>query len=136
MKYVFNANIPTSLIQLTDDGDFIGLNCRNGKLPISLCITIEKRIENHSKKSIYNSYFECHMSFEIDKELDRDSMLMHKSRHIHCKSIETLSVDGETRPRFHNEPLEGYSGHDWNMNESPINEKDYRMDTNPTMMSK
>ena len=64
MKYVFNANIPTSPIQLTNDGDvkfFIGLNCTNGKLSIPLCIIIEKRIDNHSQKSICNSYFEYHV---------------------------------------------------------------------------
>ncbi|KAL6337579.1 hypothetical protein AAG906_037172 [Vitis piasezkii] len=123
MKYVFNANIPTSPIQLTDYGDvkfFIGLNCTNGK------------IDNHNQKSICNSYFECHMSSEIDKELNGDSMLMHKSRHIHCDSIETLTVDGENGPRFQNESLEGYKVHDWNMNETAINEEDYRMNTNPT----
>ena len=135
MKYVFNANIPTSPIQLTDDGDvkfFIGLNCTNGKLPVPLCITVEKRIDNHNQKSICNSYFECHMSSEIDKELNEDSMLMHKSRHIHCDSVETLTVDGENGPRFQNESLEGYKVHDWNMNETAINEEDYRMNTNPT----
>ncbi|RVW57842.1 hypothetical protein CK203_114815 [Vitis vinifera] len=135
MKYVFNANVPTSPIQLTDDGDvkfFIGLNCTNGKLPIPLCITVEKRIDNHNQKSICNSYFECHMSSEIDKELNGDSMLMHKSRHIHCDSVETLIVDGENGPRFQNESLEGYKVHDWNMNETAINEEDYRMNTNPT----
>ena len=59
MKYVFNANI-----QLTDDGDvkfFIGLNCTNGKLSVPLCITVEKRIDNHSQKSICNSYSEYHV---------------------------------------------------------------------------
>ncbi|RVW33899.1 hypothetical protein CK203_082955 [Vitis vinifera] len=135
MKYVFNANIPTSPIQLTDDGDvkfFIGLNCTNGKLPVPLYITVEKRIDNHNQKSICNAYSECHMSSEIDKELNGDSMLMHKSRHIHCDSIETLTVDGENGPRFQNESLEGYKVHDWNMNETVINEKDYRMNTNPT----
>ncbi|RVW32621.1 hypothetical protein CK203_076519 [Vitis vinifera] len=135
MKYVFNANIPTSPIQLTDDGDvkfFIGLNCTNGKLPVPLCITVEKRIDNHNQKSICNSYFECHMSSEIDKELNEDSMLMHKSRHIHCDSVETLTVDGENGPRFQNESHEGYKVHDWNMNETAINEEDYRMNTNPT----
>ena len=84
MKYVFNANIPTSSIQLTDDEDvkfFIGLNCTNGKLSVPLCITVEKRNDNHNQKSICNSYSECHMSSEIDKELNRDSMLMHKSTH-------------------------------------------------------
>ncbi|RVW36779.1 hypothetical protein CK203_113968 [Vitis vinifera] len=78
MKYVFNANIPTSPRQLTDDGDvkfFIGLNCTN---------------------------------------------------------VETLTVDGENGPRFQNESLEGYKVHDWNMNETAINEEDYRMNTNPT----
>ena len=51
MKYLFNANIPTSPIQLIDDGGvklFISLNCTNGKLPVPLCITIEKRIDNHN----------------------------------------------------------------------------------------
>ncbi|RVW50000.1 hypothetical protein CK203_082263 [Vitis vinifera] len=135
MKYVFNANIPTSPIQLTDDGDvkfFIGLNCTNGKLPVPLCITVEKRIDNHNQKSICNSYFECHMSSEIDKKLNGDSMLIHKSRHIHCDSVETLTIDGENGPRFQNESLEGYKVHDWNMNETAINEEDYRMNTNPT----
>ncbi|KAL6348265.1 hypothetical protein AAG906_005559 [Vitis piasezkii] len=117
MKYVFNANIPTSPIQLTDDGDvkfFIGLNCTNGKLPVPLCITVEKRIDNHNQKSICNSYFECHI------------------RHIHCDSVETLTVDGENGPRFQNESLEGYKVHDWNMNETAINKEDYRMNTYPT----
>ena len=135
MKYVFNANIPTSLIQLTDDGDvkfFIGLNCTNGKLSAPLCIIVEKRIDNHNQKSICNSYFECHMSSEIDKELNGYSMLMQKSRHIHCDSVETLTVDGENGPRFQNESLKGYKVHDWNMNETAINEEDYRMSTNPT----
>ena len=71
------------------------------------------------------------MSFKIDKELDGDPMLMHKSRHIHYESIKNLSVD-ENRLRFHNEPLEGYNGHDWDMNEIVVNEEDSRMDTNPT----
>ncbi|KAL6313415.1 hypothetical protein AAG906_002804 [Vitis piasezkii] len=122
MKYVFNANIPTSPIQLTNDGDvkfFIGLNCTNGKLSVPLCITVEKRIDNHNQKSICNSYSECHMSFEIDKELNGDSMLMHKSRHIHCDLGETLTIDGENGPRFQNESLEEYK-------------EDYSIDTNPT----
>ena len=72
------------------------------------------------------------MSSEIDKELGGDLMLMHKSRHIHCESVETLTVDGENGPRFQNESHEGYKVHDWNMNETAINEEDYRMNTNPT----
>ncbi|RVW82952.1 hypothetical protein CK203_038338 [Vitis vinifera] len=59
-------------------------------------------------------------------------MLMQKSRHIHCDLVETLTVDGENGPRFPNESLEGYKVHDWNMNETAINEEDYRMNTNPT----
>ena len=42
MKYVFNANIPTCPIEVTDDGDvkfFIGLNFTNGKLLVPLCVT-------------------------------------------------------------------------------------------------
>ncbi|KAL6329251.1 hypothetical protein AAG906_014863 [Vitis piasezkii] len=58
------------------------------------------------------------MSYEIDKELNGDSMLMHKSTHIHCELVETLTVDGENGLRYQNESLEGY--------------KDYRKDTNPT----
>ena len=110
MKYVFNANIRTSPTQLTDDGDvnfFIGLNCTNGKLSVPLCITVEKRIDNHSQKSICNSYSEYHMSSEIDKELKDDSMLIHKSKHIHYKSVETLTVDSENELRFQNESLKG-----------------------------
>ena len=48
------------------------------------------------------------MSYKIDKELNGDSMLIHKSKHIHCDSIETLTVDGEIGPRFQNESLKGY----------------------------
>ncbi|RVW45505.1 hypothetical protein CK203_091441 [Vitis vinifera] len=72
------------------------------------------------------------MPSEIDKELNGDSMLMQKSRHIHCDLVETLTVDGENGPRFQNESLEGYKVHDWNINETAINEEDYRMNTNPT----
>ena len=39
MKYVFNGNIPSTPIQLRDDGDvkiFICLNCTDGKLPSSI----------------------------------------------------------------------------------------------------
>lgn len=42
--------------------------------------------------------------FEIEKELNEDLMLMNKSRYIHCELVETLSVDGGNRTRFHNEP--------------------------------
>ena len=135
MKYVFNANIPTSPVQLTDDGDvkfFIDLNYTNCKLLVPLCIIIEKRIENYSQKSICNSYSKYHMPYDINKRLDGDPMLMHKSKHIHCELVETLTIDGENGPRFQNESLGGYNVHDWNMNETVINEKDYMMDTNPT----
>ena len=83
MKYVFNGNIPTSFIELTNDGDvkfFIGLNSTSGKLSVPLCITIEKRIENDTHKSLSNSYHEYHMSYEIDKKLDENLMIMQKRR--------------------------------------------------------
>ena len=49
MKYAFNSYIPTSPIQLRDDGDvkfFIRLNYTN-KLPAPLCITVDRRSENN-----------------------------------------------------------------------------------------
>ena len=52
------------------------------------------------------------MSSEIDKELNRESMLIHKSTHNHSELVETLTVDGENGPRFQNESLEGYKVHD------------------------
>ena len=64
MKYVFNANIPSCSIEVTNDGDvkfFIGLNSTSGKLLVPLCITVEKRIENDTHKSFSNAYHECHM---------------------------------------------------------------------------
>ena len=79
MKYVFNANILTCPIEVIDDGDvkfFIGLNSTSGKLSVPLCITIEKRIENDTHKSLSNAYHECHMSFEIDKKFDENLMIM------------------------------------------------------------
>ena len=69
----------TCPIKVTDDGDvkfFIGLNSTSGKLPVPLCIIVEKRIENDNHKSLSNAYHKCHMSFEIDKELDENSMIM------------------------------------------------------------
>ena len=48
MKYVFNANIPTTSIQLRDDGDvkiFNPLNCTSYKLPVSLSITLRKELQ-------------------------------------------------------------------------------------------
>ena len=60
MKYMFNANIPTTLIQLRDDGDvkfFMRLNCTDGKLLVPLCITIEKKNDNHEYESIINIDF-------------------------------------------------------------------------------
>ena len=52
IKYVFNVNIPTCSIEVTDDGDvklFIGLNSTSGTLLVPLCITVEKRIENDTQ---------------------------------------------------------------------------------------
>ena len=79
MKYVFNANIPTCPIEVTDDVDvkfFIGLNSTSGKLHVPLCITVEKGIESDTHKSFSNVYHDCHMSFEVDKELDENSMII------------------------------------------------------------
>ena len=50
MKYAFNGNIPTSPIQLRDDGDvkiFIHLNCTYNKLSTPLCITVDTRSERN-----------------------------------------------------------------------------------------
>ena len=50
MKYMFNANVPTTPIQLRDDGDiknFTQLNCTNGKLSVLLCIRKDKKNDNH-----------------------------------------------------------------------------------------
>ena len=133
MKYVFNANIPTCPIEVTDDGDvkfFIDLNSTSGKLHVPLCITVEKRIENDTHKSFSNAYHECHMSFEIDKELEESSMIMHKRRHNHYGLVETFNVQGESGSRCQNKPLDRYNGHDWNMNEFIIHEEDDIVDIN------
>lgn len=71
MKYIFSANIPTSSIKLIDDEDvrfFIGLNSSSAKLNVLLCV----KIENHAHKSSSNAYHEYDMSYEIDKEFDRN----------------------------------------------------------------
>ena len=50
MKCVFKANLPTTPIQLRDDGDvkfFIWLNSTDGKLSVPLSITTEKKNDNH-----------------------------------------------------------------------------------------
>ena len=63
MKYVFNGNMPSTPIQLRDDGDvkiFIRLNCTYGKVSVPLCITIEKRSGNHGYESIINTDFGSH----------------------------------------------------------------------------
>ena len=75
MKYVFNGNIPSTLIQLRDDGDvkiFICLNCTDSKLPVPLCITIEKRSGNHGYESIINIDFSSHTLSGVEKEINMD----------------------------------------------------------------
>ena len=60
MKYVFNANILTTSIQLRYDRDVkfvIRLNCTDGKLPVPLCITPEKKNDSHEYESIINIDF-------------------------------------------------------------------------------
>ena len=74
MKYAFNGNIPTSPIQLRDDGDvkfFIRLNCTS-KLPAPLCIIVDRRSENNA-----------------------ESMFMHGNGHVNDGSIESLNVVGD-----------------------------------------
>ena len=75
MKYVFNGNIPSTPIQLRDDGDvkfFIHLNCTNGKLSVPLYITIEKRSGNHGYESIINIDFSSHTLSGVEKEINMD----------------------------------------------------------------
>ena len=84
MKYVFNGNIPSTLIQLRDDGDvkiFIRLNCTNGKLPVPLCITIKKRSGNHGYESIINTDFGSHTLSGVEKEINMDPIFKR------CKEI-------------------------------------------------
>ena len=109
---------------------FIGLNSTSGKLFVPLYITIEKIIENDTHKSFSNAYHECHISFEIDKELDENLMIMQKRRHNHCGLVETFNVQGKGRSRCHKEPLERYNDHNWNMNEFTIHENDDKVDIN------
>lgn len=71
MKYVFDAKIPTTPIQLPEDGVlkiFISFDCSNGFFFIVYHNRIEN--ENNGYKLICNSYFEYHISFEIEKEFD------------------------------------------------------------------
>ena len=55
LKYVFNANIPTTPILLRGDGDvkiLIRLNFTVGKLSVPLCMTIKKKNDNYEYESI------------------------------------------------------------------------------------
>ena len=96
MKYAFSGNIPTSPIQLRDDGDvkfFIRLNYTN-KLPAPLCITVDRRFENNA-----------------------ESMFMHGNGHVNDGSIESLNVvSDESITKFNYEPLERFDVVEWNMN--------------------
>ena len=112
MKYVFNGNIPTTPIQLRDDGDvkfFIHLNCTNGKLSIPLYITIEKRSGNHGCKSIINTDFDSHTLSKVKKEINMDLIFINSS--------ESLSgFDYENRTRLSYDPLNCFESHNLNMN--------------------
>ena len=57
-------------------------------------------------------------------------MIMQKRRHNHCGLVETFNVQGEDESRCHNEPFDRYNGHDRNMNEFSIHEKDDTVDIN------
>ncbi|KAL6313604.1 hypothetical protein AAG906_006973 [Vitis piasezkii] len=124
MKYVFNGNIPTTPLQLRDDGDvkfFIRLNCTNGKLPISFCITIEKRSGNHGYESIINTDFGSRTLFEVEKEINMDPIFINSS--------ESLSdFDDENRTRLSYDPLNCFDSHNMNMNKD---DEDGGMNVNP-----
>ena len=72
MKYVFNVNIPITPIQLRDDGDvnfsFDWLNCIDGKLLVPLCITTEKKNDNHEYESIINIDFNTQRVSDFNDE--------------------------------------------------------------------
>ena len=112
MKYVFNGNIPTTPIQLRDDGDvkfFIHLNCTDGKLQVPLCITIEKKNGNHQYESIINTDFSSHTLSEVEKEINMDPIFIYSS--------ETLSgFDDENRTRLSYDLLNCFDSHNLNMN--------------------
>ena len=112
MKYAFSGNIPTSPIQLRDDGDvnfFIRLNCIN-KLLAPLCITVDRRSKNNAK-----------------------SMFMHGNGHVNDGSIESLNVIGdESITKFNYEPLERSNVVEWNMNGYAIYDDYHVLDTNLT----
>ena len=58
--YRYSVTIPTTPIQLRDDGNvkiFIRLNCTDSKFPVSLCITTGKKNVNHEYKSNINIDF-------------------------------------------------------------------------------
>ena len=49
------------------------------------------------------------MSFEIDKELDENLMIMQKRRHNHYWLVKTFNVQGEGGSRCHNKALDKYN---------------------------
>ncbi|KAL6331021.1 hypothetical protein AAG906_009449 [Vitis piasezkii] len=53
-------------------------------------------------------------------------------KYVFNTNIPTSPIQLTMMGIFQNESLEGYKVHDWNMNETTINEEDYRMNTNPT----
>ncbi|RVX02362.1 hypothetical protein CK203_028369 [Vitis vinifera] len=113
MKYAFSGNIPTSPIQLRDDGDvkfFIRLNCTS-KLLAPLCIIVDRRSKNNTK-----------------------SMFMNGNGHVNDGSIESLNVVGdESIKKFNYEPLEISNVVEWNMNEYAIDDDYHVLDTNLTI---
>ena len=79
MKYVFSANIPTSPIELRDDGDdrfFIRLNCTAEKLPTPLCVSVEKRSVIHGHQSISNTEIDCPTLFGMENEINEEPIVM------------------------------------------------------------
>ena len=111
MKYAFNGKIPTSPIQLRDDGDvkiFICLNCTYNKLSSPLCITADTRSE-HNVELVF----------------------VHGSGHLNDRSMESLNVvAGESIIEFNYELVERYNVVKLNMNGYGTDDYYHVLDTN------
>ena len=100
---------------------FIRLNCINGKFPIPLCITIEKRSGNHGYESIMNTDFVSHTLFGVEKEINIAPIFINSS--------ESLSgFDDENRTRLSYEPLNCFDSHNLNINKD---DEDGGINVNP-----
>ncbi|RVW54258.1 hypothetical protein CK203_080127 [Vitis vinifera] len=95
--------------------------CQDGKLPVPLCITIEKRSGNHRYESIINTDFGSHTLSRVEKEINMDPIFINSS--------ESLSgFDDENRTRLSYDPLNCFDSHNLNMNKD---DEDGGMNVNP-----